>query len=123
MDGADVAKAVLWLGLTGQPLHAAHHRRSLQKISGNLTCKVAQLGYNGTMKEAIVRARVDSKLKSDAEAVFGTLGINTTEAIRMFLSQVRLRRGLPFIVGIPDNSDLLLPTQMRQDAINSLYED
>ena len=52
------------------------------------------------MKEAIVRARVDSKLKSDAEAVFGTLGINTTEAIRMFLSQVRLRRGLPFIVGI-----------------------
>lgn len=84
---------------------------------------MAQMGYNRTMKEATVRARVDSKLKSDAEAVFGTLGINTTEAIRMFLSQVRLRRGLPFIVGIPDNSDLLLPTQMRQDAINSLYED
>ena len=49
---------------------------SPQKISGNPACKVAQLGYNGTMKEAIVRARVDSKLKSDAEAVFGTLGIN-----------------------------------------------
>ena len=81
------------------------------------------MGYNGAMKEAIVRARVDSKLKSDAEAVFGALGINTTEAIRMFLSQVRLRRGLPFIVGIPDNNDLLLPTQMRQDAIDSLYED
>jgi DNA-damage-inducible protein J len=81
------------------------------------------LGYTGTMKEAIVRARVDSKLKSDAEAVFGALGINMTEAIRMFLSQVRLRRGLPFIVGIPDNSDLLLPPQMRQDAINSLHED
>lgn len=75
------------------------------------------------MKEAIVRARVDSKLKTDAEAVFDTLGINTTEAIRMFLSQVRLRRGLPFIVGIPDNADLLLPAQVRQAAINSLYED
>ena len=75
------------------------------------------------MKEAIVRARVDSRLKADAEAVFEALGINTTEAIRMFLSQVRLRRGLPFIVGIPDNEDLLLPTQMRQDAIDSLYED
>jgi DNA-damage-inducible protein J len=84
---------------------------------------MTRLCYNRAMKEAIVRARVDSKLKADAEAVFGTLGINTTEAIRMFLSQVRLRRGLPFIVGIPDNSDLLLPTQMRQDAINSLYED
>jgi len=87
------------------------------------TCPVAQACYNGPMKEAIVRARVDSRLKADAEAVFGTLGINTTEAIRMFLSQVRLRRGLPFIVGIPDNGDLLLPTQIRQDAINSLYED
>lgn len=84
---------------------------------------MARLGYNGGMKEAIVRARVDSKLKSDAEAVFDTLGINTTEAIRMFLSQVRLRRGLPFVVGIPDSSDLLLPTEMRQDALNSLYED
>ena len=70
-----------------------------------------------------MRARVDSKLKADAEAVFCTLGINTTEAIRMFLSQVRLRRGLPFIVGVPDNADLLLPAEMRQDAINSLYED
>lgn len=75
------------------------------------------------MKEAIVRARVDSKLKADAEEVFGILGINTTEAIRMFLSQVRLRRGLPFIVGVPESSDLLLPNQMRQNAIDSLYED
>ncbi|MBM3863647.1 MAG: type II toxin-antitoxin system RelB/DinJ family antitoxin [Verrucomicrobia bacterium] len=86
-------------------------------------CPVAHPCYIGLMKEAIVRARVDSRLKADAEAVFGTLGINTTEAIRMFLSQVRLRRGLPFIVGIPDNADLLLPTQVRQDAIDSLYED
>jgi len=81
------------------------------------------LCYIGTMKEAVVRARVDSRLKSDAEAVFGTLGINTTEAIRMFLSQVRLRRGLPFVVEIPDNGDLLLPTQMRQEAIDSVYDD
>ena len=101
----------------------AHQTFAAKKKSKIPPCPVAQTCYNGTMKEAIVRARVDSKLKSDAEAVFGTLGINTTEAIRMFLSQVRLRRGLPFIVGIPDNSDLLLPTQMRQDAINSIYED
>jgi len=95
----------------------------LQENSEIPTCSVAHSCYNQAMKEAIVRARVDSKLKADAEAVFGTLGINTTEAIRMFLSQVRLRRGLPFIVGIPDNSDMLLPTPMRQEAIDSLYED
>lgn len=48
------------------------------------------------MREAVVRARVQSDLKEDAEQVFETLGINTTEAIRMFLNQVRLRKGLSF---------------------------
>ncbi len=75
------------------------------------------------MKEAVVRARVDSRLKAEAEAVFGSLGINTTEAIRMFLSQVRLRRGLPFAVEMPANGDLLLPTEVRQEALDSVYDD
>ncbi len=75
------------------------------------------------MKDAVVRARVESRLKRDAEAVFARLGINTTEAIRMFLSQVRLRKGLPFPVSLPANSDLLLPTSMRQKALDSVYDD
>jgi DNA-damage-inducible protein J len=75
------------------------------------------------MKEAVVRARVASGLKRDAEAVFAQLGINTTEAIRMFLSQVRLRRGLPFQVSIPDNQDLLLPVALRQRALDAVYDD
>jgi len=75
------------------------------------------------MKEAVVRARVASRLKRDAEAVFAQLGINTTEAIRMFLSQVRLRKGLPFQVAMPENQDLLLPTPMRQRALDSVYDD
>ena len=70
-----------------------------------------------------MRARVASGLKRDAEAVFAQLGINTTEAIRMFLSQVRLRRGLPFSVSIPDHQDLLLPGAVRQRALDALYDD
>jgi DNA-damage-inducible protein J len=75
------------------------------------------------MKEAVVRARVESRLKREAEAVFAQLGINTTEAIRMFLSQVRLRKGLPFAVAVPEDQDLLLPATMRQRALNSVYDD
>ena len=84
---------------------------------------VARLCYIEAMKEAVVRARIDSSLKADAEKVFIALGINTTEAIRMFLSQVRLRNGLPFAVEIPDNGDLLLSNQMRQAAMDSVYDD
>jgi len=89
----------------------------------NRARNVARLCYNGAMKEAVVRARVDSRLKAEAEVVFDSLGINTTEAVRMFLSQVRLRRGLPFAVEIPANADLLLPTRKRQEALDSLDDD
>jgi DNA-damage-inducible protein J len=34
------------------------------------------------------------------------LGISTTEAINLFLSQVRLRKGLPFDVRIPNKTTL-----------------
>lgn len=75
------------------------------------------------MKDAIVRARVRADLKADAERVFETLGINTTEAIRMFLSQVRLRRGLPFPVDVPSDDDLLVSSEMRRSALDSVYDD
>jgi DNA-damage-inducible protein J len=75
------------------------------------------------MKDAIVRARVEPRLKAEAESVFETLGISTTEAIRMFLTQVKLRRGLPFVVEIPDDSDILLPASSRQAALDTCYDD
>lgn len=79
------------------------------------------------VKAAIVRARVDQKLKRDSEAILRKLGLNTTEAIRMFFTQVTLRRGLPFAVSLQTedtaNSDLLLPKAKRKAAIDSLYDD
>ncbi len=90
---------------------------------GIQSCVVALTGYIEAMKEAVVRARVNLDLKRDAEKVFETLGINTTEAIRMFLSQVRLRGGLPFRVEVPGNEDLLTPNPMRQAALDAVYDD
>jgi DNA-damage-inducible protein J len=75
------------------------------------------------MKDAIVRARVEPRLKEDAERVFECLGISTTEAVRMFLTQVKLCRGLPFSVRIPDDSDLLLTPTSRQAALDTCYDD
>ena len=75
-------------------------------------------------KDAYVRARVDSGLKRDTERILNRLGLSTTEAIRLFLVQVRLQKGLPFHVGTKQpNDDILLPTSMRQAAVDSLYED
>ncbi len=53
-------------------------------------------------KTETIRARVDAKLKAQAEAVLEKLGINASEAIRLFYKQVALRKGLPFDVKIPN---------------------
>ncbi len=52
-------------------------------------------------KSAMVRARVEPKLKRDAEGLFERLGLSTTQAITLFYRQVALRQGLPFDVVIP----------------------
>jgi DNA-damage-inducible protein J len=54
------------------------------------------------MKTPTIRARTEPGLKADAERVFRKLGISSSEAINLFYSQVRLRKGLPFPVEIPN---------------------
>jgi len=53
-------------------------------------------------KTATVRARVEPRLKDEAERVFRELGLSTTQAITIFYRQVELRKGLPFEVTIPN---------------------
>jgi DNA-damage-inducible protein J len=53
-------------------------------------------------KSAMVRARVQPKLKREAESLFEQLGLSTTQAITLFYRQVALRGGLPFDVVIPN---------------------
>ena len=57
-------------------------------------------------KTAMITARVEPELKVNAEKVLKRLGISTTEAISLFLSQIRLQRGLPFEVKIPNKTTL-----------------
>jgi len=53
-------------------------------------------------KAAIIRVRVETSLKVEAEAVLAQLGLSPTEAIRLFYLQVSRQGGLPFEVRIPN---------------------
>ncbi len=61
-------------------------------------------------------------LKADAEKVLSKLGISTTEAINLFLSQVRLRRGLPFDVKIPNKATLKAMKDAEEGRNLSSYD-
>lgn len=82
-------------------------------------------------KSAMIRARVDPTLKDEVEDVFEQLGLSATQAITFFYQQVKLHRGLPFDVRIPnaitlrtfaetDTSENIVPCENVQDMFARL---
>jgi DNA-damage-inducible protein J len=57
---------------------------------------------NSTPQADFIRVRIDTRTKVDAEAILEKLGLNASEAIRLFYRQVILGKGLPFEVKIPN---------------------
>lgn len=55
-----------------------------------------------TAKTEFIRARIEPDLKHKVEAILEKIGLNQTEAIRLFYSQIVLNEGLPFDVKIPN---------------------
>ena len=53
-------------------------------------------------KTAMVQARIEPELKSEVEKILRTLGLNTTYAIGVFFRQIKLTKGIPFAVEIPN---------------------
>jgi DNA-damage-inducible protein J len=56
----------------------------------------------GGGKTGMIRARIDPALKDRAEAILGNLGLNASDAIRLFYTQITLNDGLPFPVKVPN---------------------
>jgi len=55
-------------------------------------------------KTEAIRPRVEPKLKAEAERILDELGLDASDAIRVFYKQVVLRKGLPFDVAIPNEA-------------------
>jgi DNA-damage-inducible protein J len=74
-------------------------------------------------KTETVRARIDPELKAEAESVLAALGLNASDAIRVFYKQVVLRKGLPFDVNIPNEMTRRAMDDIRQGRGLTRYED
>ncbi len=53
-------------------------------------------------KTTTIRARVEPGLKSEVEDILDCLGLTASEAIHLLYRQIKLQRGLPFDVRIPN---------------------
>lgn len=57
-------------------------------------------------KIATINARIEPKLKAQAEHILNEVGLSSAEAIRLFYKQVCLSNGLPFEVKIPNKKTI-----------------
>jgi DNA-damage-inducible protein J len=55
-------------------------------------------------KSASIHARIEPELKAAAETILKELGLNATQAITLFYQQIRLNRGLPFVLRVPNDT-------------------
>ena len=72
-------------------------------------------------KTHMLHARVDPKLKASAERVFSKIGITTTEAIRLFLKQVELHKGMPFPIAIPNSETVAAMREANETPTLNRY--
>lgn len=72
------------------------------------------------MKTETVRARVEPSLKYEVETVLDHLGLTMSEAIELYLCQIKLQKGIPFDIRIP--TDLTLETFNKTDRKEELNQ-
>jgi DNA-damage-inducible protein J len=53
-------------------------------------------------KTANVRARIEPGLKMEVENILSELGLSVSETVHLLYRQIKLQRGLPFDVRIPN---------------------
>ncbi|WP_221901607.1 type II toxin-antitoxin system RelB/DinJ family antitoxin [Bathymodiolus platifrons methanotrophic gill symbiont] len=67
------------------------------------------------MKTAIINARIKPELKADVEAILSQLGMTTTQAITVFFEQVKMNKGIPFELKIPNAETIEAMEEARAD--------
>ena len=54
------------------------------------------------MSATTIQVRVDKQTKDQAQRIFKVLDISMSEAVKLFLRQVALQKGIPFEIKIPN---------------------
>jgi len=56
--------------------------------------------------EAVIKSRIDARLKLEVEQVLAALGLTISDVMRLTCTQIAARKGLPFDVKLPNAQTL-----------------
>ncbi len=73
-------------------------------------------------KTVVIQARVKPELRDNTDEIFERMGINRSEAIKIFLSHVQMHRGLPFAMKIPNDETLQVFKDTEEGQNLNSYE-
>ncbi|MGH6925848.1 MAG: type II toxin-antitoxin system RelB/DinJ family antitoxin [Propylenella sp.] len=64
--------------------------------------------------DAVVRARIDGRVKAEAARVLARMGLTVSDAIRLMLVRVAADRALPFEVRAPNDETLAAMRELER---------
>ncbi|PIY30414.1 MAG: type II toxin-antitoxin system antitoxin, RelB/DinJ family [Bacteroidetes bacterium CG_4_10_14_3_um_filter_42_6] len=76
-------------------------------------------------KTAMFHIRVEPNLKAEVEAILEEIGLSTSEAVTIFFKRVRMEKGIPFEVKIPNTETRKAMKEIeegRTEKYNSIEE-
>ena len=70
-------------------------------------------------KTAMVRARIEPKLKERAEAVLRKIGISPSEAVNVFYARIAAEKAIPFSLNIPNavTHNAIMEARHKRDTL------
>ncbi len=60
----------------------------------------------GSTNSATVRCRINPKVKAQAEEILASIGMSTSDAMRLFLKQVAIRGTFPLELKVPNQKTI-----------------
>ena len=90
--------------------------------------KITKGDSMSTNQDAIVRARINKKTKTQAEKVMKKMGLSTSEAIRIFFDQIITDKRLPFELCVPSPTTLRalqedISKAKRYKSLDAMWKD
>ena len=68
-------------------------------------------------ENAIVRARIDGRIKEEAAAVLSAMGLTVSDAFRLMMTRIAIEKALPFEPLVPNAETIEAMREARQGAL------
>ncbi len=66
---------------------------------------------------AVVRARIDERVKEKASAVLAAMGLTVSDAFRIMLMRIASEKALPFEPLVPNKETMIAMREARQERL------